>query len=110
MERENMKAISIKEPWASLIHNGSKTIETRTWGTKYRGKILLCASKSPISQLSGHAFATADLIDIQVMTEHHELAAMCEVYEGAKAWILENIKPIEPIKVTGALGLFEVVL
>lgn len=39
-----MKAISIKQPWASLIVNGIKDIENRTWATKYRGKVLIHAS------------------------------------------------------------------
>ena len=46
-----MKALSIKEPWATLILEGKKTIETRTWKTNYRGEILLCASKNPKSNI-----------------------------------------------------------
>ena len=71
-----MKAISIKEPWASLILNGHKTIETRTWKTTYRGKLLLCASKKPKSSLSGMGFAIADLIDIRLMTKEDEKIGM----------------------------------
>jgi len=41
-----MKAISILQPWASLIVLGHKQIETRSWNTKYRGKILIHASQS----------------------------------------------------------------
>ncbi|MDD2409299.1 MAG: ASCH domain-containing protein [Bacilli bacterium] len=41
-----MKAISIKQPWASLIINGYKEYEFRTWKTKYRGKILIHASQT----------------------------------------------------------------
>lgn len=39
-----MKAISIKQPWASLIVEGIKPIENRTWPTKYRGKVFIHAS------------------------------------------------------------------
>ena len=42
-----MKALSIKQPWASLIAHGIKDIENRTWKTNYRGKILIHASGSP---------------------------------------------------------------
>lgn len=41
-----MKAITIKEPWASLIINGHKEYEFRSWKTKYRGKILIHAGLS----------------------------------------------------------------
>jgi len=41
-----MKALSIKEPYASLIAEGIKKVEIRTWKTKYRGKFLVHASKA----------------------------------------------------------------
>lgn len=39
-----MKALSIKQPWASLIAHGIKDIENRTWRTHFRGKIFIHAS------------------------------------------------------------------
>ena len=39
-----MKAISIKQPFASLIAYGIKDIENRTWKTNYRGKVYIHAS------------------------------------------------------------------
>jgi hypothetical protein len=35
-----MKALSVWEPWASMIASGVKTIETRSWQTSYRGQFL----------------------------------------------------------------------
>jgi len=40
-----MKAISIRQPWASLILVAGKDIENRTWSTRYRGPVLIHASK-----------------------------------------------------------------
>lgn len=40
-----MKALSIWQPWASLIAIGAKHVETRHWGTPYRGPLLIHASK-----------------------------------------------------------------
>ncbi|MFD2600180.1 ASCH domain-containing protein [Sphingobacterium corticis] len=42
-----MKALSIKQPWASLIAHGIKDIENRTWKTSYRGRIYIHASGKP---------------------------------------------------------------
>jgi hypothetical protein len=42
-----MKAISIKNPWASLIVQGVKDIENRTWKTSFRGTVLVHASGKP---------------------------------------------------------------
>jgi len=39
-----MKALSIKQPWASLIAHGIKDIENRTWRTHFRGRIYIHAS------------------------------------------------------------------
>ena len=38
-----MKAITIKQPWATLIAIGEKKNETRSWRTKFRGEILIHA-------------------------------------------------------------------
>ena len=40
-----MTAISLLQPWASLVVMGIKKIETRNWGTKHRGTILIHASQ-----------------------------------------------------------------
>lgn len=38
-------ALSLWQPWASLIALGEKRIETRSWGTPYRGPLLIHATK-----------------------------------------------------------------
>ena len=40
-----MKAITIHQPWASLIAHGHKRFETRSWRTNYRGPIAIHAGK-----------------------------------------------------------------
>jgi hypothetical protein len=40
-----MKAISLWQPWASLVVLGAKQIETRSWSTRYRGPLLIHAAK-----------------------------------------------------------------
>lgn len=40
-----MKALSIMQPWATLIAQGAKRIETRSWETSYRGPLAIHASK-----------------------------------------------------------------
>lgn len=40
-----MKAITIKQPWATLIALGEKRFETRGWQTKYRGELAIHAGK-----------------------------------------------------------------
>lgn len=40
-----MKALTLHQPWASLIAHGFKKIETRSWGTYYRGELAIHAAK-----------------------------------------------------------------
>lgn len=82
-----MKALTIHQPFASLIAAGAKHFETRSWPTKYRGKIAIHAAKKPYSHFDysctfynavnsagitelpyGVIVATAELIDVwQIM-------------------------------------------
>jgi len=38
-----MKALTLIQPWASLIMDGRKIVETRSWNTKYRGALIIHA-------------------------------------------------------------------
>lgn len=40
-----MKAISLWQPWASLMAVGAKRNETRSWPTSHRGDLAICAAK-----------------------------------------------------------------
>lgn len=40
-----MKALSLTQPWATLVAQGAKRIETRSWPTSYRGPLVIHASK-----------------------------------------------------------------
>ena len=40
-----MKVLTIKQPWATLIMQGNKSYEFRSWQTKYRGDLLIHAGK-----------------------------------------------------------------
>ncbi len=121
-----MKAISIKQPWAIAIATGMKTVETRTWGTKYRGKILIVSSLKPdkkmLTELEedgmdfekvggldyGKAIAIANLVECRPMTEADREEAMCDIYPNAFAWVLEDVLRIKPFAVKGQLGIYEV--
>ena len=41
-----MKALSLLQPWASLVAIGAKLYETRTWRTPHRGEIAIHASRT----------------------------------------------------------------
>ncbi len=57
-----MKAITIWQPWASLLACGGKRFETRSWATSYRGPIAIHAAKKSV-------FHVLDLIPSPVLAE-----------------------------------------
>jgi len=112
-------ALTLWQPWATMIEAGAKTIETRKWRTTYRGGVLICAGKTidpryassgfRLSDLPlGQAVCTARLVDCHRMTEADEPGARCKTYPGAWAWVLEEIRAITPFPVRGQPGFFEV--
>lgn len=122
-----MKILTIKEPWASLIINGYKKYEFRSWKTKYRGKILIHASKGvdkeninyfssfglnyKPSYVLGEAYLD-DCIEVTKDFEDKLLKENAKVYGktlGRKgyAWHLKDIKIYDkPYQVKGNLGIW----
>jgi ASCH domain-containing protein len=122
-----MKCLSLRQPYASLIVSGIKTIETRTWKTNYRGKILIHAALKPIElpkqfqarvkeinpevlSATGKIIGSVDVIDCRPLLAKDKKAALVDEIENKYAWLLENpevFKEFIPLK--GKLGLFNVV-
>ena len=103
-----MKALSVRQPWASLIARGIKTIETRTWPTRYRGELLVVSTARPAIHPCGQALCVARLFDCRPMRKGDWLAAHCPEYHGAYAWVLDGVKPISPFPVKGRLGIYDI--
>jgi hypothetical protein len=106
-----MKALSVRQPWASLIASGKKTIEVRSWRTHYRGPLLICAAKRP-SGLGpvGVALAIVNLIDVRPFNPRDARAACCNAAPDGFAWVLRDVRRIDPFPVAGKLKMFEVPL
>jgi hypothetical protein len=93
-----MKALTLTQPWATLVAIGAKMIETRSWRTSYRGPLAIHAARgyprwaletceespfrealtglSPAGLPRGAVIATCDLIDC-VRTEEIVLDRTC---------------------------------
>ena len=127
-----MKVLTIKEPFATLIKNKIKYIETRSWKTNYRGELYIQAGVAKVrkdvrkrKELSklykeddlqfGYIICKCNLVDCIYMTEEfikqekeknidNFIAGHYEV--GRYAWVLEDIESITPIKVKGQLGIW----
>jgi len=105
-----IKAISLHQPWASMIAQGSKTIETRIWPTDHRGDLLIVSTQRPEIPgfLCGYALCIVNVIDCRRMTVEDESAARCKWQRGVWAWVLSNTRIIEPFRVRGYQRIYEV--
>ena len=123
-----MKVLTIKQPWATLIMEGYKRFEFRSWQTKYRGDLLIHAGKGvdreAVSRLKkympeelpkGKILGRVKLIDCIKCDENFKNKCLQEnkdVY--AKSRFKENyarqleIEEVykEPIEAKGQLGLW----
>lgn len=122
-----IKALSFKEPFASLMLHGK--IETRTWDTSYRGLVLICASKQPYStkevkeiskalfgkireiiphprhlQTYGKAIAVGRLVDSRPMSKDDEAKCFVEYHPGLWCHVYADVVPIYHFDWKGQLG------
>ena len=56
-------ALSIKQPWATLLVHGLKTIEVRRWPTARRGRILIHAARIPDERAEAWRHVPGALVD-----------------------------------------------
>jgi hypothetical protein len=121
-----MKALSIRQPWAWLIVNGYKDIENRTWPTRFRGRVLIHASKAMTRQEYEKARARAERIDPTLIFPDFDALArggivgVARITEclkrsdspwhirGAWGFKLEGARPLAFKPRKGALGFFDV--
>ncbi len=114
-----MKALSIRQPWASLIIEGHKDTENRTWGTDWRGRFLVHASQrfdhagymwveseiglslpAPSSYIAGAIIGSVNLDDIVGIADSPWAI-------GPLCWLLSDPRPCKPIPYKGRLGFYE---
>ena len=127
-----MKVLSLTEPFATLIKENKKCIETRSWKTSYRGELFIHASSTKPNYESkpndfkklfenydlnfGNIICKCQLVDciymtkeyVENMKKNNYQEYLCGEYKvGRYAWILEDIQPLDnPIKAKGHLSIW----
>jgi hypothetical protein len=112
------KALTIQQPWASLIMHGYKLVENRVWDTKFRGTLAIHAGlkvavhdrdalRDEFGLAAPHPtgyLGTVDLVDV-----HWGDGMCCGIWaeEHVYHWRFDNpVMLPEPIPARGMLGLF----
>ena len=126
-----MRVLTLKEPFASLIGEKIKTIETRSWRTNYRGELYIHASISKVpknderiqylsNQIEGGfhygtIFLKCNLVDCVLITQEfaHKVEQISmlnylagDYTVGRYAWMLEDVEYINPIPAKGHLSIW----
>jgi len=125
-----VKALSIRQPWAWMILHGGKDIENREWPTRFRGRVLIHASKGMTRDEYADAFdfaiSSGALPDLQNLPRLHfdtmergGIVGSVEIVDcvtrsdsrwfmGTYGFVLRNpvVLPFQPYR--GALGFFDV--
>lgn len=124
----SMKCLSLKQPFAELLISGRKTVELRTWNTKYRGSFLVHASGNTdkdacklfnmdAGSLIRHAVVgKATLVGVKEYKSTSEFAqdrskhlAPDKYISSKYGFILKDaVRFKTPIRMPGRLGFFEV--
>jgi len=101
-----VKALSLWQPWATLIANGAKQIETRSWSTSYRGPILIHAAKRKVLKELKELAEDEDYCVALGVNEDQALAKLQELPYGAIVAIavLADCKPVEQLQPSNNLG------
>ncbi len=123
-----MKCLSVSQPYADLIINGKKTIEVRTWNTKFRGEFLIHApikikdnvcKKLGIDRSSLRTGVIIGKAEIYGVKSYESIKALKEDYNKHFAteeflrhkygFLLRKPQALRvPIPYKGSLGFFEV--
>lgn len=120
-----MKVITIKQPWATLIAEGYKRYEFRSWKTNYRGELYIHAGKGidkkamkkveylNLDYPQSKIIAKVILKDCVLLDEkigkkiNNENPLIYGYNSDGYAWVLENIQKLNTKDtINGKLGLW----
>lgn len=126
-----MKAISLWQPWASAVADGSKRNETRHWPTNYRGDLVICSAKRSLDTIGlavarehnipltamkfGYALCIVEVFDClqtDVIAYFRKPIAKAELElgdytPGRFVWLTRNLRKLRtPVPVIGRQGFW----
>lgn len=103
-----MKAISVKQPFASWLLDGTKHSEHRTWATKFRGEVAIHASQKPDDEFMFEWGINKDHFLYGAIIGVLEIYDCVDLGNGIFAWKVRNPRIIPPIPAKGALSFWDV--
>lgn len=102
-----MKALTLHQPWAQFVALGVKTIETRSWSTDYRGRLLIHAGAQRSHHGKFYLFARCALIAGHITKERERAIRYMEIPFGAIVASCELVNVLPVLEGTAELALAE---
>jgi hypothetical protein len=99
-----MKALTLWQPWASMVALGEKRVETRCWSTKHRGELAIHAAAAIPPKWLGKSAQTAEfqleLADVMNCKFSMVGSRVNSLPLGAVLCIvkLHNVVPVEEVR------------
>ena len=102
----DLRALTIRQPFAWQIMTGEKPIEYRSWKNEYRGLLLIhVSSKVKLSRAEAAEWPAANVYGVILGSV---VLDRIEGQEGDYEWCLRDPRPLaEPIRCVGGLGLWK---
>ncbi len=98
---ETVRALSVKQPWATDLINGEKKVEYRVWPIKELGPLLIVSSKNP--RFKGRLPLGCALGFVEVVSCKWSKKDRCF------HWNVKNPMPLaKPVELKGKLGIYDV--
>jgi len=99
---EDIRVLSVRQPYADMIISGEKKVEYRSWSTRYRGPLLIHAG---LAKARGMDWGTMD-------PKRGGIVGVCDLVDcraqpgGGFGFVLKNLRPLPFIPSKGQLGLY----
>jgi hypothetical protein len=126
----SLPALSVRQPWASMIISGMKTVELRSWPTNYRGWLWIHSGKKVDQEAldllddQAHEYQTGGLLGIAHLTDVRKIETPAQwqslrarhrspsrFQEGAYGWHFDDAIPLRrKIPALGEVLLFPLAL
>lgn len=123
-EAAELRALTVRQPWAACIASSRKLVENRTWPTRYRGPLAIHSAAARDTTAPGLAieaynlaprpsWALSAILAVAELTGCHEYKPGCcdtpwaEKGAGTWHWTLANVRALaEPVECAGRLSVW----
>lgn len=100
-------ALSIRQPWCHHILHDGKDVENRTWPTRFRGPVLIHASKTP----EDAAYCRERRLPLGGIVGVMEIVDCVTAWDsqwwcGPYGFVIRNARPLPFVPCKGRLGFF----